>query len=70
MDPKFKPYRTGMLTVKEKFVCGREDKPYGRNRVYYLCQCDCGRKVIFSGVWSLPKAQTLGSRRIPDINGF
>lgn len=29
MDPKFKPYRTGMLTVKEKYVCGREDKING-----------------------------------------
>ena len=26
MDSNFKPYRTGMLTVKEKYVCGREDK--------------------------------------------
>jgi len=49
MDPKFKPYRTGMLVVKEKYVCGREDRPRGRSHVYYLCQCDCGRETIFSG---------------------
>ena len=49
MDSNFKPYRTGMLTVKEKYVCGREDKINKRCHVYYLCQCDCGKEVIFSG---------------------
>ena len=33
MDPKFKPYRMGMLTVKEKYVCGREDQGRGRSPV-------------------------------------
>lgn len=49
MDPNFKPYRTGMLTVKERYTCGCGDGHKGRNHVYYLCQCDCGREVIFSG---------------------
>lgn len=49
MNPSFKPYRTGMLTVKEKYSCGCGDGHKGRNHVYYLCQCDCGREVIFSG---------------------
>ena len=49
MDPKFKPYRTGMLTVKEKYVCGRGVETNKRCHVYYLCQCDCGKEVIFSG---------------------
>ncbi|MDY5441391.1 MAG: hypothetical protein SPG64_04150 [Candidatus Enteromonas sp.] len=38
-----------MLLVKEKYVCEREDKSYGRNHVHYLCQCECGRETIFSG---------------------
>ena len=38
-----------MLTVKEKYVCGREDKTNKKCHVYYLCQCDCGKEVIFSG---------------------
>ena len=49
MDPKFKPYRTGMLTVKEKYVCGRGVETNKRCYVYYLCQCDCGKEVVFSG---------------------
>ena len=49
MNPSFKPYRTGMLTMKEKYSCGCGDGHKGRNHVYYLCQCDCGREVIFSG---------------------
>ena len=49
MDPNFKPYRTGMLTVKEKYPCGCGDGHKGRNHVFYLCRCDCGKEVIFSG---------------------
>jgi len=49
MDPNFKPYRTGMLMVREKYPCGRGDGHKGRNHVYYLCRCDCGKEVIFSG---------------------
>lgn len=66
MEPKFKPYRTGMLVVKEKFVCGREDKPYGRNHVYYLCQCDCGREVIFSGDEIVRHPYSCGSTPKPE----
>lgn len=38
-----------MLTVKEKYPCGCGDGHKGRNHVYYLCRCDCGKEVIFSG---------------------
>ena len=48
MDLNFKPYRTGMLTVKERYPCGSGDGPNGRNHVYYLCRCDCGKEVICS----------------------
>ena len=48
MDVNFKPYKTGMVTVKEKYPCGRGDSK-GRNHVYYLCQCDCGKEFIVSG---------------------
>lgn len=50
MDPRFKPYRTGMVTVKEKYPCGRgQSGSKGRNLVYYLCVCDCGKEFIVSG---------------------
>lgn len=48
MDVNFKPHKTGMVTVKEKYPCGRGDSK-GRNHVYYLCQCDCGKEFIVSG---------------------
>ena len=48
MDVNFKPYKTGMVTVKEKYPCGRGDSK-GRNHVYYLCQCDCGKEFIVTG---------------------
>ena len=46
MDPKFKPYKTGMMTVIEKYPCGSTK---GRNHVYYLCKCDCGKEFIVGG---------------------
>ena len=46
MDPKFKPYKTGMMTVMEKYPCGSTK---GRNHVYYLCKCDCGKEFIVGG---------------------
>ena len=49
MDVKFKPYKTGMVTMKEKYPCGRGDSKK-RNHVYYLCQCDCGKEFIVSGM--------------------
>ncbi len=48
MDPNFKPYRTGMTTVLEKYPCGKNGTK-GRARVYYLCKCDCGKEFIVSG---------------------
>ena len=48
MDVNFKPYKTGMVTMKEKYPCGREDDK-GKNHVYYLFQCDCGKAFIVSG---------------------
>ena len=48
MDVYFKPYKTGMVTVKEKYPCDRRDGK-GRNHVYYLCQCDYGKEFIVSG---------------------
>lgn len=47
MDVNFKPYKTEMVTVKEKYPCGRGDGK-GRNHVSYLCQCDCGKEFIVS----------------------
>ena len=49
MDPNFKPYKTGMLTIRKRYPCGCGDGHKGRNHVYYLCRCDCGKEVIFSG---------------------
>lgn len=48
MDVYFKSYKTGMVTVKEKYPCDRGDGK-GRNHVYYLCQCDYGKEFIVSG---------------------
>lgn len=36
-----------MSTVLEKYPCGKHSK--GRNHVYYLCKCDCGKEFIVSG---------------------
>lgn len=50
MDPSFKPYRTGMMTVLERYPCGKENgKTKGRCFVYYLCKCDCGKEFIVGG---------------------
>ena len=50
MDPNFKPYRTGMMTVLERYPCGRGNgKSKGRMFVYYLCKCDCGKEFIVGG---------------------
>ena len=50
MDPNFKPYRTGMMTVLERYPCGKGNgKSKGRMFVYYLCKCDCGKEFIVGG---------------------
>ena len=53
MDPRFRPYKVNMVTVKERWPCGRgkgsERSSKGRNFVYYLCQCDCGKEFVLSG---------------------
>lgn len=48
MDPKFKAYKTGMVTVLERYPCGRGNGQR-RGAVYYLCKCDCGKEFIVSG---------------------
>ena len=51
MNPNFKPYRTGMMTVLERYPCGKGNgKSKGRMFVYYLCKCDCGKEFIVGGV--------------------
>ncbi len=47
MDPTFKPKRTGMMTVLERYPCGSHTG--GRNFVYYLCKCDCGKEFVVTG---------------------
>lgn len=47
MDSNFKPRRTGLITVLEKYPCGSHSK--GRCSVYYLCKYDCGKEFIVSG---------------------
>ena len=50
MDPNSKPYRTDMMTVLERYPCGRGNgKSKGRMFVYYLCKCDCGKEFIVGG---------------------
>ena len=50
MDPNSKPYRTGMMTVLERYPCGKGNgKSKGRMFVYYLCKCDCGKEFIVGG---------------------
>ena len=50
MDPKSKPYRTGMMTVLERYPCRKwNGKSKGRMFVYYLCKCDCGKEFIVGG---------------------
>ena len=47
MDSTFKPKRTGMVTVLERYPCGSHTG--GRNSVFYLCKCDCGKEFVVSG---------------------
>lgn len=50
MDPNFKPYRTDMMTILERYPCGKGNgKSKGRMFVYYLCKCDCGKEFIVGG---------------------
>lgn len=48
MDPNFKPYRTGMTMVLERYPCGKGGSR-GRGVVFYLCKCDCGKEFIVTG---------------------
>lgn len=48
MDPKFKPYRTGMITVLERCPCGKSGHQ-GKPPVYYICRCDCGKEFVVTG---------------------
>ncbi len=68
MNPNIKPYRTGMLTVKEKYVCGREGETNKKCHVYYLCQCDCGKEVIFSGEEIAKHPYSCGCTPKPEIS--
>ena len=47
MDPSFKPFKTGMIEVMERCPCGKHGK--GRNLVYYICRCECGKEFVVSG---------------------
>ncbi len=47
MDKTFKPRRTGMMTVLERYPCG--SRTGGRNSVFYLCKCDCGKEFVVTG---------------------
>ena len=48
MGPIFKAYKIGMVTVLERYPCGRGNGQR-RGAVYYLCKCDCGKEFIVSG---------------------
>jgi hypothetical protein len=49
MDPNFKPYESGLLTVEERYPCGKSIGQRGRANVYYLCKCKCGKEFIVTG---------------------
>lgn len=68
MDPKFKAYRTGMMTVLERYPCGKE-KGKGRNSVYYLCKCDCGKEFIVTGDELVHHPYSCGCTQKPNIKG-
>lgn len=46
MDPNFKPYESGLLTIEERYPCGKSIGQRGRANVYYLCKCKCGKEFI------------------------
>lgn len=68
MDPNFKPYRTGKLTVLERYPCGKRLDQHGRNGVYYLCRCDCGKEVIFGGDELSKHPYSCGYQEKPNVN--
>lgn len=69
MDPSFKPYRTGMMTVLEKYPCGRKPGQKGRNNVFYLCLCDCGKEFIVGGDELSHHPYSCGCKKKPDPTG-
>ncbi len=38
-----------MLTVEERYPCGKSIGQRGRANVYYLCKCKCGKEFIVTG---------------------
>ena len=48
MDPKFKPYKTGMIDLLERCPCGKHGGK-GKSLVYYICKCECGKEFAVTG---------------------
>ncbi len=69
MGPSFKAYRTGMVTVLEKCPCGRKPGQRGRNNVFYLCLCDCGKEFIVGGDELSKHPYSCGCKKKPDPTG-
>ncbi len=65
MDPNFKPYRMGKLTVLERYPCAKRIGQKGRNNVYYLCRCGCGKEIIFSGDEIIKRPYSCGREKNP-----
>lgn len=71
MDTSFKPYKKWMVSVLERYPCGRDPKKEGRGRppVYYLCRCDCGKEFILTGDEVSRRPYSCGCKGRPDIKG-
>ena len=69
MDPSFKAYRTGIVTVLEKYPCGRKPGQEGRNNVFYLCKCNCGKEFIVGGDELSKHPYSCGCKKKPKMSG-
>lgn len=71
MDTSFKPYKKWMVSVLERYPCGRDPKKEGQGRapVYYLCRCDCGKEFILTGDEVSRHPYSCGCKGHPDIKG-
>jgi hypothetical protein len=70
MDTTFKPYKIHMVTVMERYQCGRDTKRNGRGKpsVFYLCKCDCGKEFILSGNEVIRHPYSCGCQAAPDYS--
>ena len=49
MDKYFKPFKTGLIDVEERYPCGRKAGNKTEARVFYRCKCVCGKEFILTG---------------------